>query len=55
MWEARSLSKEWDENMVATGIATKDELVAISKEWKEWQGKEEAWFGMMHGEMLAWV
>ncbi|KAJ9119180.1 hypothetical protein QFC22_003672 [Naganishia vaughanmartiniae] len=55
VWEERSVSKEWEESMVGPGIATMEELRAISREWKKWQAKEEAWFGMMHGEILVWV
>lgn len=55
VWQARTVSKEWEKSMVETGIATKEELVAMAEAWGEWQTKEEAWFGMMHGEILAWV
>lgn len=55
VWEERCVSREWEESMVVPGIATKKELQEISQEWKKWQGKEEAWFGMMHGEILVWV
>lgn len=55
VWQARTVSAEWEGSMVKTGIATKKELVDMAKAWGEWQIKEEAWFGMMHGEILAWV
>ncbi|KAJ9103149.1 hypothetical protein QFC21_002571 [Naganishia friedmannii] len=55
VWEERSISKEGEDSMVGPGIATKEEHSEISQEWKRWQGKEEAWFGMMHGEVLVWV
>lgn len=37
------------------GIATEEELAKFADAWADWRGKEEAWFGMMHGELLAWV
>ncbi|KAJ9102973.1 hypothetical protein QFC19_004530 [Naganishia cerealis] len=55
VWEQRCVSAEWEESMVVPGIATRDELKEMSLAWKEWQGKEEAWFAMMHGELLVWV
>jgi hypothetical protein len=54
VWRERTVSREWERSMVQTGIATRDELVAMSDAWGEWQTKEDAWFGMMHGEILAW-
>lgn len=52
-WAARCVSEEWREGM--KGIASEGELQGFADAWKEWSGKEEAWFGMMHGELLAWV
>lgn len=53
VWAARCVSDEWKEGM--KGIATEEELAKFADAWADWRGKEEAWFGMMHGELLAWV
>ncbi|KAI5450868.1 hypothetical protein NCC49_002609 [Naganishia albida] len=53
VWAARCVSDEWKEGM--KGIADEQQLQAFATAWNEWSEKEEAWFGMMHGELLAWV
>ncbi|KAJ5120635.1 UbiE/COQ5 family methyltransferase [Penicillium bovifimosum] len=39
---------------VEEGYATKEELERISKGWREFVEDEQAWFGLLHGEMLCW-
>ncbi|KAJ5886380.1 UbiE/COQ5 family methyltransferase [Penicillium subrubescens] len=39
---------------VEEGYATKEELERISKGWREFVEDEQAWFGLLHGELLCW-
>lgn len=39
---------------VEEGYATKEELERISKGWREFVEDEQAWFGLLHGEILCW-
>lgn len=39
---------------VEEGYATKGELERISKGWRELVEDEQAWFGLLHGEILCW-
>ncbi|KAF7166058.1 hypothetical protein CNMCM5623_009973 [Aspergillus felis] len=39
---------------VQEGYATKEELEEMSKGWSEFVEDEQAWFGLLHGEILCW-
>ncbi|EIT76185.1 SAM-dependent methyltransferase [Aspergillus oryzae 100-8] len=39
---------------VQEGYATKEELEKISKGWNKFVEEEQAWFGLLHGEILCW-
>lgn len=34
------------------GLADDDELEAIAAAWREWAGADDAWFAVLHGELL---
>jgi hypothetical protein len=39
---------------VEEGYVTEEELEKISEGWREFVKDEQAWFGLMHGEILCW-
>ncbi|WVN89630.1 uncharacterized protein L203_104859 [Cryptococcus depauperatus CBS 7841] len=39
---------------VKEGYATEEELENLSKGWREFVEDEQAWFGLLHGEILCW-
>ncbi|KAF3389635.1 hypothetical protein F1880_003942 [Penicillium rolfsii] len=50
----RMQSSGWAKMAVEEGYATKEELERISKGWREFVENEQAWFGLLHGEILCW-
>lgn len=52
-WENRILHSSLAEDAVAAGIASRDELVTISRAWREWLEHPDGWFAMPHGEVLC--
>ena len=52
-WAERTLSSGVAEQAVSTGVATRDELEDIAAGWREWTVQPDAWFAVLHGEILA--
>jgi ubiquinone/menaquinone biosynthesis C-methylase UbiE len=52
-WAERSTSSGLAEQAVAAGIATTDELATIAAAWRAWRDDPDAWFAVLHGEVLA--
>ncbi|KAL4932421.1 class I SAM-dependent methyltransferase [Aspergillus undulatus] len=42
------------EGAVSGGFASKRELEAIARGWREWVGQDDGWFGVLHGQLLCW-
>jgi hypothetical protein len=38
---------------VESGLATSDDLAAISQAWRRWATAEDGWLSVLHGEILA--
>lgn len=55
MWEARVLQSAFAADATAKGIATLQQLEAISRAWRVWADSEEGWLAMPHGEIVATV
>lgn len=55
MWEARVLQSAFTGDAMTKAIATRDELEAISRAWREWADSESGWLGVPHGEIIATV
>jgi len=53
MWEARVLQSAFAGDALEKGVATQEDLEAISRAWREWADSPEGWLGMPHGEILA--
>jgi hypothetical protein len=41
------------QKVLELGLATEDDLEEMAKAWEEWQEREDAIVGMMHGELLV--
>ncbi|RHZ48185.1 hypothetical protein CDV55_100253 [Aspergillus turcosus] len=52
--EARMRSSGFAKMAVEEGYATKEELERIADGWREFVRNDEAWFGLLHGEILCW-
>ncbi len=54
-WAERTTRSGIAEQAIASGIATRDELEDIAAGWREWLAHPDAWFAVLHGEILARV
>lgn len=52
MWERRILESAFAGQAVERGFATRSDLEAISRAWREWADDESGWLAMPHGEVL---
>ncbi|KAJ7045094.1 S-adenosyl-L-methionine-dependent methyltransferase [Mycena alexandri] len=52
-WADRVLSSEFATSALERGFATQQDLDAMSQGWKTWSSQPDAWFGLLHGEILC--
>lgn len=52
-WSRRILESAFAGNALQRGLATQDELHAISAAWQTWAAHPDGWVSLPHGEMLA--
>lgn len=53
MWAERMTSSALAQQLVATGLATSDDLARISDAWRTWASTPDGWFSVLHGEILC--
>jgi hypothetical protein len=53
LWADRIVQSAVAEQAVARGLATSDELRALADAWRTWGAAPDAWFVVLHGELLA--
>ncbi|XVX20076.1 methyltransferase domain-containing protein [Actinomycetota bacterium] len=53
VWRDRVLQSAFAEQAIERGLADHAELQAISQAWAEWGERPDAWFVIVHGEVLA--
>jgi ubiquinone/menaquinone biosynthesis C-methylase UbiE len=54
-WAGRAASSSFAEQAVAYGLASTDDLEEIAAAWLRWRDADDAWLGMLHGELLIRV
>jgi ubiquinone/menaquinone biosynthesis C-methylase UbiE len=54
-WAGRATSSSFAEQAVAYGLASTDDLEEIAAAWLRWRDADDAWLGMLHGELLIRV
>jgi SAM-dependent methyltransferase len=52
-WADRILHSDLARQVVASGLATGDDLHRISRGWREWSAAADGWFTVLHGEILC--
>lgn len=55
LWADRVLQSTFAKTAEEHGLATEEDLKRISQAWREWAKSEDAWFSVLHGEVLARV
>jgi hypothetical protein len=53
LWADRTTNSSYADQATAGGHATADELAAIAEAWRRWGASDDAWFAVLHGEILA--
>lgn len=53
MWEARILQSALAVDAIDSGLASQDDLIDISRAWRDWINDADGWFAMPHGEILC--
>jgi SAM-dependent methyltransferase len=55
LWAERTLAETYARRAVDGGHATAAELARIAAAWRDWGRQEDAWFAVLHGELLCRV
>jgi len=55
MWADRILASDLTRQVLAEGMATRDQLQRISDGWRAWAAAPDGWFSILHGELLCRV
>lgn len=53
LWADRVVDSDLARQVVQHGLATAEELAEIAAGWRRWAGQEDAWFSVLHGEIVA--
>ena len=53
MWAERILHSDLARQLVTSGAATGDDLRRVSEGWREWAAAPDAWFAILHGEIVC--
>ena len=54
-WAERVVRSDFATQALATGLADAAELAELSAGWRQWGEHPDAWFAVLHGELLAEV
>ena len=53
MWTDRIVASSMAEQAVERGLASADDLQRLSRGWRTWAGSADAWFVVLHGDLLC--
>ncbi|PMR61756.1 SAM-dependent methyltransferase [Verrucosispora sp. ts21] len=53
MWAERILNSDLARQVLAAGVAAAQDLRNISDGWREWAEAADAWFAVLHGEIVC--
>ncbi|KAJ7608778.1 S-adenosyl-L-methionine-dependent methyltransferase [Roridomyces roridus] len=54
-WAERVVSSSFAESALERGFVTQEGLYSMSQGWRDWGAQADAWFTMLHGEILCKV
>jgi len=52
MWADRIVGSSFRSNAIESGLACQDDLEKLREVWKEYAKNEDAWFSLLHGEII---
>ena len=53
MWADRIVGSSMADQALERGLASAEDLERLSKGWQRWAGSADAWFVILHGELLC--
>jgi SAM-dependent methyltransferase len=53
LWAERMTLSALARHAVADGVATSEQLAVVAQAWRDWAADDDAWFALLHGEVLA--
>lgn len=53
LWADRTVSSSYAERATETGQATSEQLHDIAEAWRQWSAASDAWFAVLHAELLC--
>ena len=53
MWADRIVSSSMADQAMERGLASAEDLERLSQGWRRWAGSADAWFVILHGELLC--
>jgi SAM-dependent methyltransferase len=53
MWADRITGSAIAEQLLTSGLASRDDLEAIAGAWREWAAHPDGWISVLHGELLV--
>ena len=53
LWADRVVQSDLARQAVEQGVATSAELAVVAAAWRQWAEQDDAWFSVLHGEILA--
>jgi ubiquinone/menaquinone biosynthesis C-methylase UbiE len=53
IWAERIRHSALADQVLASGVATADDLARLSAGWRQWADAEDGWFAVLHGEILC--
>ncbi|EEA26653.1 hypothetical protein TMatcc_005070 [Talaromyces marneffei ATCC 18224] len=54
LWAERIVASSFATTAIGAKIATKDGLKHLATVWRKWGDEEDAWFNVLHGEIIAY-
>ncbi|KAL8952493.1 MAG: hypothetical protein Q9222_001596 [Ikaeria aurantiellina] len=55
VWADRVTKSNWANRVLESGYATREDLDRLASAWRQWGANEDAWYALMHGEVLCRV
>ena len=53
LWAERSTKSDYKTRVLESGLGTAEDLEKIAQAWKEMEQKEDGWFAVINGEVIA--
>ena len=55
MWAERIVKSDFAKQAIGAGLANKEDLRTFSEVWEDWGRRQDAWFVLVHGEIICRV